>query len=91
MLMVVPGIDITAFEIVKIVITSTIGIVSMASGLAGYLLRRVRWFERLILVAAGLLMIYPDLATDIVGLVILAALCLWQHYLNKKDPAVAPA
>jgi TRAP transporter 4TM/12TM fusion protein len=91
MLMVVPGVDITVFEIIKIVITSTIGIVSMASGLAGYLLRRMRWFERLILVAAGLLMIYPDLMSDIVGLVVLGAVCVWQHYLNKKDPAIAPA
>jgi TRAP transporter 4TM/12TM fusion protein len=89
MLMVVPGIETSAFVVIKIIITSIIGIIAMASGMAGYLLRRMRWYERIIAAGAGLIMIYPDLTTDLIGLAILVGLCFWQWRGNKKNAGAA--
>ena len=59
-------------EIAQAVVTGGIGVVALAAGLEGYLLRTATWLERGLLLAAALLLIDPQLVTDLLGLLLLA-------------------
>ena len=69
--------------------TGGIGVVALAAGLEGYLLRTATWLERGLLLAAALLLIDPQLMTDLLGLLLLAAVLAAQK-LRRPDPVVAP-
>ena len=73
-------------EVAWIGITACIGIAALATGTQGWLLRRCGVIERVILIVAGLALIYPAPASDIVGLAGVAAVVAWQ-----KMRRVAPA
>ena len=77
------------FEVVSITVTATLGMASIAAGLMGYLTRDMKWVTRIILIAGGLMMIYPETITDIIGIVILVAIVLIQRAENAKDKKAA--
>ncbi len=60
-------------EVARVVATGTIGVIALAAGLEGYLLRPARWAERGLFVASAVLLIDPALPTDLVGLLVLVA------------------
>jgi len=74
-------------EVTHVLATGTIGVVALAAGLEGYLVRTATWLERALFVAAALLLIDPAFTTDVVGLVLLAA----GFGLQKLRPAALPA
>ena len=78
-------IDTTAGEVILIVITSLIGMFGVASGLEGYMLRNASWWQRLLSIACGLLLIYPGLVTDVIGLVLVALVAVIQILKNRRD------
>ena len=78
-------IDTTAGEVILIVITSLIGMFGVASGLEGYMLRNASWWQRLLSIAGGLLLIYPGLVTDVIGLVLVALVAVIQILKNRRD------
>ena len=81
-------IDTDAFEVVRIVITSVIGMVGISAGLEGYFLLTAKVWERLIFVAAGILLVIPSLATDIIGLVLIVVGIVLQLIRKpRKTPA----
>ncbi len=81
-------IDTNAFEVVRIVITSVIGMVGISAGLEGYLLLDAKIWERLIFIAAGLLLVIPSLITDGIGIVLLIVGVVLQLVRKmKKTPA----
>ena len=82
-------IDTTPLMIVQICISSLVGMFGIAAALNGYLFRHMGWPARLLILVGGLLMMYPTVATDIIGLVLLVAVILWQHHGAKKNPADA--
>lgn len=55
-----------------------IGVIILAAGLEGYLTRPLTKFERLLLVAAGPLLILPGYITDLAGLILLGS---WMIFL----------
>ena len=75
----------TAIEVILICVTSCIGMFAVAAALEGFLLHRMRWFERIPSVVGGLLLIYPGTATDLIGLGVLAALVVVHVVLGKKN------
>jgi TRAP transporter 4TM/12TM fusion protein len=77
-------------QIVQAVVTGGIGVVALAAGLEGYLVRTATWLERGLLLAAALLLIDPQLVTDLLGLALLGAALLGQK-LRRPDPVVARA
>ena len=81
-------VDTTAGEVILIVITSLIGMFGVAAGLEGYMLRKTSWWERLLSVAGGLLLIYPGLVTDIVGLVLVGLVLVVQLLENRHDKKI---
>ena len=77
-------IDTTAVDVIVICITSLAGIFGVSAALEGYFLRPMRWYERLLSVAGGLLLIYPGLVTDLIGLGLLAIAIVFQLIDRKK-------
>ncbi len=79
-------IDTQPLQVVQIVITSLFGIFGLSAGLEGYVLRPAGWVERIILVAAGLMLVIPELVTDIVGIVLIVGIILFQKFFKKNTP-----
>ncbi|MDR1868265.1 MAG: TRAP transporter permease [Treponema sp.] len=74
----------TPLSIVRIVITSSIGMVGMAAGLEGYMLSHINVVGRLIAIAGGLLLIAPDLWSDTVGFILVAVVVVLQIIKNRQ-------
>lgn len=77
----------SVWEVVLICITSFVGIFAVSAALEGYFLHRMRWYERIVSVVGGLLLIYPGIVTDVIGLGLVAAVAVVQ-ILTKKKMAV---
>jgi len=84
-------IDTTIPEVILIVITSLIGMFAVSMALEGYLLCNMRWYERIVSIAGGLLLIYPGAVTDVIGLVLVAVIVLIQFIERKKQNTTAQA
>ena len=77
-------IDTVWYDVVLIGLTATIGMVGIAAGLSGYLLRDMNLIERLITIAGGLLLIIPGIWTDLGGVLLIAVILVWQALRRKK-------
>lgn len=78
-------IDTTAGEVILICITSFVGIFAVSSSLEGYFLRLMKWYERIICAIGGLLLIYPGVVTDVIGLGMVALILIEQILTKKKN------
>ena len=74
-----------AFQVVLIVVTSLLGIFGVAASLNGFLFRTINPVFRVIMAVGGLCMMIPGLVTDIVGLALVAAVCVMQKLGAKKE------
>ena len=83
-------VDTTVFEVVLICITSLIGIFAVSAGLEGYLLDHMPWYFRIISAVGGLMLIYPGLVSDSIGLGLVAVVAVSQILQKKKAAAPAP-
>ena len=81
-------IDTTAGDVILICITSLIGIFAVSSALEGYFLHHMKWYERIVCVVGGLLLIYPGLVTDVIGLGLVAVVLVAQILTRKKNVKV---
>ncbi len=86
---VVPNIGAMIFDVIVIGITALLGLFSVATALNGYFYCKVPVVLRLVLVAGGLCMMIPGLLTDVIGLVVLAAVVVYQYTHAKKINAAA--
>ena len=84
-------IDTSAGEVILICITSIIGIFGVSSALEGFLLHHMKWYERILSVAGGLLLIYPGIVTDSIGFALVAIVVIIQILTRKKTAAAAVA
>ncbi|MEA4884785.1 MAG: TRAP transporter permease [Clostridia bacterium] len=56
----------------RMILGSLVGMVAIGAAVAGWLRTHSPWWERILLFAAGLLLIDPGLVTDVIGLILLA-------------------
>ena len=77
-------INTTFVEVIPILITSLIGMFGVSAGLDGYVFRKCNFIERILFIVAGLLSIYPEFYTDIIGIGLIAALIILQIITRKK-------
>ena len=80
-------IDTVASEVVLICITSLVGIFAVSAALEGYFLHHMKWYERIVSVVGGLLLIYPGLVTDVIGLSLVAVVFVAQILTREKQSA----
>lgn len=73
-------------EITQATITALLGVYALALGLQGWGLKsRLNAVQRIMALAAALLMIFPGWLTDVPGIILLASLYLWERVsLSKK-------
>ncbi len=80
-------IETNALEVIQISLTSLIGIFGVSSGLEGYLFAKMNPVIRAVFVIGGLMLIVPSLMTDLIGLGLIAAACVFQFTMGKKAVA----
>ena len=78
-------IDTTAWEVILICITSLVGIFGVSAALEGYLFRSIPWYLRIISAVGGLMLIYPGLTTDVVGILLVGIMFLVQFAVVKVN------
>jgi TRAP-type uncharacterized transport system fused permease subunit len=71
-------IDTNVAEFVMIIITSVIGMFAISAAIEGYMIRNLNPLFRIVLAAAGLMLIYPGTLTDIIGIVITVGIFIIQ-------------
>ncbi len=76
---------VTVLMMVRIVITSVIGIFGLSAALEGYCFSKMNVIVRLAIAAGGLLLIHPALMTDIIGLLMVVLLLAFQFFMKKKE------
>jgi TRAP-type uncharacterized transport system fused permease subunit len=77
-------------NIIWTALTAAVGLAALASGLSGWLLMKMTRFEQAILVAAGLVLVYPGLLQDVIGFALFGIAALLQ-YLRRGASRRAPA
>lgn len=86
-------IDAHWYEIIWVIFTALAGMIAIGAGMIGYWMRKVFWFERILAALSGLLLIYPEGYTDMIGLGIFLLLFILQ-LIWKRDrsrPEEVPA
>lgn len=69
---------------IRALITSSIGVIALSSGLQGYLLGKLNILERLVMIAAGLLFIETGLVTDLAALMLVGVILTFQYVQTKS-------
>lgn len=77
-------VDASILSFITISITAFIGIFSVSIGLVGYYFTKVNIILRIVFVVLGLLMIYPGILTDMIGIIGLISLRFVQYRLMKR-------
>jgi TRAP transporter 4TM/12TM fusion protein len=74
-------------SIALVTFTAAIGIAALAGGLQGWLFKRTNLVERLMLIVAGFMLVYPKAMFDLIGFALFALVVAMQ--LMRRDPAPA--
>ena len=77
-------INTTVPEVILICITSCVGIFAVSAALEGYFLHNMSWYERIVSVVGGLLLIYPGMVTDLMGVGLVGIVLIVQLLTKKK-------
>lgn len=80
-------VDTTVIEVIQICITSLVGIFGVSAALEGYFMHHMTWYERILSLIGGLMLIYPGLITDAIGLGLIAVMVVMQIATGKKKAA----
>ena len=73
-------------SIAEVTLTAALGIAALAGGLQGWLFKRTNVLERVMLVVAGFMLVYPTVLFDVIGIA-LVALVVAMQWLRKGGPA----
>ncbi|WP_080872238.1 TRAP transporter permease [Oceanobacillus timonensis] len=78
-------IDATVFEIIFSFLTAILGMIAIGAGMIGYWYRKIKWFERILAVVTGLMLIYPEGYSDTIGFVLFAIQLVIQFMSRDKN------
>jgi len=67
-------------------VTASIGVISLAGGLQGWLIKEASPIQRIVLLSVGILMIMPGYITDATGIALLILVFVWQKFTVTKEP-----
>ncbi|MFD2750757.1 TRAP transporter permease [Virgibacillus siamensis] len=77
--------DANAANVSIAVISALLGMAAISSSMIGFFVSKLNWIERIILVAGGLLLVYPDITFSLIGLAIFAVITAIQFMRGKPD------
>src|SRR5512136_1758537 len=72
-------------DVIWTTLTAFIGIAALAGGVEGWFLRKTTFYERIMLIVAGLLLVYPIAFYDIVGFGLMVLVILSQKLRKNED------
>ncbi|MDD4843221.1 MAG: TRAP transporter permease [Anaerotignum sp.] len=78
-------INTTPLQVIQVVATSFVGMFAISGGMMGYMLRDLNPILRIISIGCGLMLIYPSLGTDILGILAIGAIVAMQLIANKRE------
>ena len=67
-------------SIAQVTLTAALGIAAIAGGFQGWALRRATALERVLLIVAGVALVYPGVVADVVGVVLIVAVLAMQWF-----------
>ncbi|MCF6410847.1 TRAP transporter permease [Pseudalkalibacillus salsuginis] len=73
-----------------IVFTSVTGMIAIGAAMIGYWMRKTHWLERIICLAAGIMLIYPEGSTDLFGLAVFIGLFALQFFIKRNESEQRP-
>ena len=76
------------WSIAQVTLTAAAGIAAIAAGFQGWALRRATLIERCMLVVAGVALVYPGAAADIVGVSLIVVVLAMQYFMAGPAAAV---
>ncbi len=68
----------------KAIVTALVGIYCVGTAMVGHIDRRLNWLVRGLLLVAGLLLLYAQLTTDLIGLAGFLAIFGWQWWTGPR-------
>ncbi|ALC91704.1 C4-dicarboxylate ABC transporter [Bacillus sp. FJAT-18017] len=69
---------------IGIMISSTIGMIGVGAGMIGYWVKPLNILLRMVLVAAGIMLVIPELTTSIIGFVLMVAIYVYQKFFQSS-------
>ncbi|MBA9028445.1 MULTISPECIES: TRAP transporter permease [Bacillaceae] len=85
-------IDTTWYYLIWVVFTALAGMTAIGAGVIGHWFRKLLWYERILALFGGILLIYPEGVSDIIGLVMFVVVVTLQFVFkenNKSKPLTA--
>jgi len=84
--------DVNAISFIWMLITSLVGIISIAASVNGWFMTTEFWYERIIGFVGGILLIDPGLTTDLIGMGLIALMVISQitRVRKAKRATVSP-
>ncbi|WP_200416123.1 TRAP transporter permease [Virgibacillus salexigens] len=79
-------IDTNLLEISWILITAIAGMIAIGAGLIGFWYLKLNWVGRILSVAIGLLLIYPEGNSDLYGVGAFVVMIAVQLFINRSNP-----
>ncbi|WP_337969575.1 TRAP transporter permease [Virgibacillus salexigens] len=79
-------IDTNLLEISWILITAIAGMIAIGAGLIGFWYLKLNWVGRILSVAIGLLLIYPEGNSDLYGVGSFVVMIAVQLFINRSNP-----
>lgn len=77
-------VDSTIPASIQAVISALVGVFGVAAGLRGYVFSNLKVWQRIIIIAGGLCLVYPGTVTDITGIAVVAAICVLSKLAAKN-------
>jgi len=81
-------VDTTAVNVITALVTALIGMYAIGGGVSGYLQCKAKVWERILLMAGGILLVDPSMTTNLIGLAIVGIIIVIQRMRMKKEAAV---
>ncbi len=72
-------------DVIMVSVTAVLGLAAIAAGINGWLLRKTTLLERILLIVAGVLLIYPTTGPDLIAAALVAAVVIFQT-VTKTAP-----
>lgn len=81
-------INATCFDLLRLLITSILGIFALAVFARGWLKSKTGLIERVLFLLGGVLLIHPGLTTDLVGFCVLVSIWLYHVLIYKRRQGI---
>ena len=78
-------------SIALVTFTAAVGILALCGAFQGWLFKKTTTYERIMLLVAGVLLVYPKTLFDVVGFALVAIVLVTQFKVKRAEPARARA